>query len=207
VRNEPNWGGPGTAREGFVNEQNQFAGLGHGRDAHATGEASAADAANVRNEPNSDGPRAQREGRVNEQSQFAGLGHGRDAHATGDGPLAGAANVRNEPNSDGPGTEREVSVNEQSQFGGLGHGRDAHATGRRAGEIPNIPLFHHSSISICCQRYKQSQFDDVGSWAGRPCYGGREEKRAFAVALPIPMPIIAAGHCTGGKHVSGLKVP
>ncbi len=47
-----------------MNEQSQFAGLGHGRDAHATGDGSAADAANVRNEPNLDGPKAEREGRV-----------------------------------------------------------------------------------------------------------------------------------------------
>ena len=37
VPNEPNSDGPGAEREGLVNEQSQFGGLGHGRDAHATG--------------------------------------------------------------------------------------------------------------------------------------------------------------------------
>ena len=101
-----------------------------------------------------------------------------------------------------PRAEREGRVNEQSQFGVWGHGRDAHATRPAVARYPSIPLFHHQvqghpSIPLRCRWYEQSQ----------ALPGGRQEKRAFAVALPIPMPIIAAGLCTGGKHVSGLRVP
>ena len=39
VRNEPNSDDPRPEQEGLVNKQSQFGGLGHGRDAHATGPA------------------------------------------------------------------------------------------------------------------------------------------------------------------------
>ena len=60
----------------------------------------------------------------------------------------------------------------------------AHATGTAGGRDTPAFHFHHSSIPIRCRWYKQSQSAD-----------GRE-KRAFAVALPIPTPIIAAGQFT-----------